>query len=76
MAFSQIYYMYIISNTSSIASIIIIAKYGQDQKDYDRPTNIDKYLNYLKDKKRYDKEVEDVKYDAMGKIIEIELIKK
>lgn len=62
--------------SKDVPVLIIIAKYGQNQKDYDRPTNIDKYLNYLKDKKRYDKEVEDVKYDAMGKIIEIELIKK
>jgi len=62
--------------SKDVPVLIVIAKYGQNQKDYDRPTNIDKYLNYLKDKKKYNKEIEDVKYDDMGKIIEIELIKK
>jgi chromosome segregation ATPase len=56
--------------------LIIVSKYGDNQKDYDRPTTIEKYLNYLKDIKQYNNEVEALKYDDFGKIIEIELLKK
>lgn len=56
--------------------LIVVSKYGDNQKDYDRPTSIDKYLNYLKDIKKYNKRIENVKYDDNGKIIEIELIQK
>lgn len=62
--------------SKDVPVLIIIAQYGQNQKDYDRPTTIDKYLNYLKDKKKYNKQIEAVQYDDMGKIVEIELIKK
>lgn len=56
--------------------LLIINIYGNDQKDYDRPTTIAHYLNYLKDIKTYDRQIENVKFDADHKIIEIELIKK
>ena len=62
--------------SKDVPVLVIVSKYGDNQKDYDRPTTIDNYLNYLKDIKKYDKEIEAVKYNDFGKIIEIELIKK
>lgn len=62
--------------SQEVPVLIVIAKYGQNQKDYDRPTTIGKYLHYLKDIKRYDKKVEAVQYDDFGKITELELIKR
>jgi len=55
--------------------LIIISQTG-NMKDYDRPTTAEKFLNYLKDVKGYKFTVESVKYDSMGKITEIELLKK
>jgi len=55
--------------------LIIISQTG-NMKDYDRPTTAEKFLNYLKDVKGYKYTVESVKYDANGKITEIELLKK
>lgn len=55
--------------------LIIISQYG-GINDYDRPTTISKFLNYLKDKKQYKYTVESVKRDGLGKITELELIKK
>lgn len=62
--------------SKDVPVLIILSKYGNDQKDYDRPTTIEKYLNYIKDIRKYNKRIEDLKYDDFGKIIEIELIKK
>ncbi len=62
--------------SKDVPVLIILSVYGDNQKDYDRPTYIEKYLNYLKDVKSYNKEIDNLKYDDMGKIIEIELIKK
>ena len=55
---------------------LIIIKQNQGFNDYDRPTTIEKYLNYLKDQKKVDEKVFDIKYNANGKINELELIKK
>jgi len=62
--------------SKDVPVLIILSVYGDNQKDYDRPTYIEKYLHYLKDVKTYNKEIDNLKYDDMGKIIEIELIKK
>ena len=62
--------------SKDVPVLIVISKYGDNQKDYDRPTTIYKYLNYLKDVKKYNNKVDDIKYDDFGKIIEIELLKK
>jgi len=56
--------------------VLIIIKQNQGFNDYDRPTTIEKYLNYLKDQKKVDEKVFDIKYNANGKINELELIKK
>mgnify|MGYP005839224043 CR=1 FL=1 len=62
--------------SKDVPVLIIVSKYGDNLKDYDRPTTIDKYLHYLKDIKKYKKQIENVKYNDSGKIIEIELIQK
>jgi regulator of protease activity HflC (stomatin/prohibitin superfamily) len=54
--------------------LIVISESG-GQKDYDRPTTIKNYLNYLKDQKKNINAISDVKYDGSGKITELELKK-
>jgi hypothetical protein len=61
--------------SKDVPVLIIIAE-EDGLKDYDKPTNIDKYLNYLKDKKAYKEKVENIVYDDSGKIKELELRKK
>lgn len=56
--------------------VLIIIDQQQGFNDYDRPTTIGKFLNYLKDMKAYKFAVESVKKDAQGKITELELLKK
>ena len=55
--------------------LIIISKSG-DVVDYDKPTTIKKYLNYLKDQKANHNTIHKVILDDNGKIKELELIKK
>ena len=61
---------------SSNVPVLIIIKQNQGFNDYDRPTTIEKYLNYVKDQKKATEKVFDIKYNANGKINELELIKK
>ena len=61
--------------TPDIPVLIIISK-NTDFNDYDRPTTISKFLNYLKDKKAYKYRVENVQRNSLGKITELELIVK
>jgi len=56
--------------------VLIIIKQNQGFNDYDRPTTIEKYLNYVKDQKKATEKVFEIKYNANGKINELELIKK
>ncbi|MCK9450794.1 MAG: hypothetical protein M0Q90_03820 [Bacteroidales bacterium] len=56
--------------------VLIIISQAGGFNDYDRPTTIGKYLDYLKDQKVYSNTIEQVKYDSNGKITELELIKK
>jgi hypothetical protein len=56
--------------------VLIIIKQNATANDYDRPTTIEKYLNYLKDQKISPNKVFEIKYNANGKIKELELIKK
>jgi hypothetical protein len=58
-----------------IPVLILISQEG-DVRDYDRPTTIGKYLELLKDQKRYNNDIENVKYNAAGKITELELRKR
>ena len=52
--------------------LILISNYG----DYDRPTTAQNYLNYLKDQKKVNVKVNNVKYNENNKITELELMKK
>ena len=61
--------------SNNVPVLIIISQAG-GFNDYDRPTTIEKYLNYLKDQKISRNSVNDIKYNANGKISELELIKK
>jgi hypothetical protein len=56
--------------------VLIIISKTADDIDYDKPTTIEKYLNYLKDTKNYSNAVYDVKFDGYGQISHLELIKK
>ena len=56
--------------------VLIIIKQNAGFNDYDRPTTIEKYLNYVKDQKKATEKVFDIQYNANGKINELELIKK
>jgi hypothetical protein len=54
--------------------LIVISESG-GQKDYDRPTTIKDYLNYLKDQKKNINRISDIKFDSSGRITELELRK-
>ena len=56
--------------------VLIIIKQNAGFNDYDRPTTIENYLNYLKDQKKATEKISDIKYNNNGKINELELIKK
>ena len=56
--------------------VLIIISQNQGFNDYDRPTTIEKYLNYLKDQKKLSEKIHEIKYNSNGKINELELIKK
>jgi len=61
--------------SSPEAPVLIIIHEGDGLKDYDRPTTISKYLNYLKDQAKSPNEVANVVLDSRGKITELELRK-
>ena len=56
--------------------VLIIIKQNAGFNDYDRPTTIERYLNYVKDQKKATEKVFSIKYNSNGKINELELIKK
>jgi hypothetical protein len=56
--------------------VLILISSDGGIKDYDRPTTIRKYLEFVKDQKKSPNKVLNAVYDASGKIRELELIKK
>ena len=56
--------------------VLIIISQAGGFNDYDRPTTIENYLNYLKDQKVSRNKVANLKFNDNGKITELELIKK
>jgi len=54
--------------------LIVISESG-GQKDYDRPTTIKDYLNYVKDQKKNANKISNLQFDNSGKITEVELSK-
>ena len=61
--------------SSPNAPVLIVISEYEGKKDYDRPTTISKYLNYLKDQKKNINAISDIKVDGSGKITEVELRK-
>lgn len=61
---------------SEDVSVLIIIHQEGDVVDYDKPTTIIDYLNYVKDQKKYDNKIANVKMDEYGQITELELIIK
>ena len=55
--------------------VLIVISESNGQKDYDRPTTIKDYLNYLKDQKKNINQVSNLQFDSTGKISEVELRK-
>jgi len=62
-------------NSPNAVVLIIIYQQG-DVTDYDEPTTISKYLNYLKDVKVNPNSIYKIRQDASGKIKELDLIKR
>jgi len=58
--------------SEEIPVLTVVYKSNGD-KDYDRPTTIGAYLNYLKDQKRMPHSVMDIRLNAQNKITEVEL---
>lgn len=56
--------------------VLIVINESNGMVDYDEPTTIRKFLEYLKDQKRNNTEVRNLVMDNNGKITEIELVKK
>lgn len=61
--------------SSSEAVVLIVIYNGGGNPSYDAPTTIGKYLNYLKDTKNHNTEIEEMVYDSNGKIKEL-ILKK
>lgn len=62
-------------SSEDVPVLIVIGTFDGD-KDYDKPTTISKYLNYLKDQRKNPNEISNVEYDGSGKIKMLELEKK
>lgn len=62
--------------SSADAPVLIVISESDGVTDYDKPTTIKDYLNYLKDTKNYNNEVKEVTLDEYGQIKTLELIKK
>ena len=58
------------------APVLIVISEEGGQKDYDRPTTIKDYLNYLKDQKKPADKLGNLQFDSAGKITEVELVKQ
>lgn len=57
------------------APVLIIISESDGVTDYDKPTTIQDYLNYLKDTHNYNNKVKEVNLDGYGQITSLELIK-
>jgi len=62
--------------TSGKSPVLIIIYQDENSKDYDKPTTIREYLNYIKDQKKYNAKIQNINKDENGQIKDIELIKK
>ena len=58
---------------ASDAPVFIVFYRENGVKDYDKPTTIEKYLNYIKDQKKNPNKIDKIIFNDQGKIEEIEL---
>ena len=56
--------------------VLIVIHEEKGIKDYDEPTTIKRYLEYLKDTKKNLNYISDIRLDASGKVSELELKRK
>lgn len=56
--------------------VLIVIHEEKGVKDYDEPTTIKKYLEYLKDTKKNMNLISDIRMDASGRVTELELRRK
>ncbi len=61
--------------SAQVPVLTIIAMNGEGLKDYDRPSTIRKFLDYLKDQKQVPAQIHQIRFNEAGKISELELIK-
>lgn len=61
---------------SKDAPVFIVFYRENGVKDYDKPTTIENYLNYLKDQKKNPNKIDKLIFNDQGKIEEIELTKR
>lgn len=61
---------------SNDAPVFIVFYKADGQKDYDKPTTIENYLNYIKDQKKSPNKIDKLIFNDQGQIAEIELTKK
>ena len=61
---------------SKDAPVFIVFYKADGNKDYDKPTTIDKYLNYIKDQKKNPNKIDKLIFNDQGQIAEIELTKR
>lgn len=62
--------------SSNTVPVLIIISQAGGFNDYDRPTTIEDYLNYVKDQKVNRNAISNLIINSEGKITEVELIKK
>jgi len=62
--------------TDPDATVLIIIYRKGTTVDYDKPTTIQRYLNFCKDQKKSENSVDAIMQDSSGKIKELDLIKK
>ncbi|MFY0591156.1 nucleoid-structuring protein H-NS [Roseivirga sp.] len=58
------------------APVLIIFYAANGQEDFDEPTTISKYLNYVKDQGKNPHKVKEMVLDAQGRVKELVLVKK
>lgn len=61
--------------SAQVPVLTIIAMNSEGLKDYDRPSTIRKFLDYIKDQKQVPAQIHHIRFNEAGKISELELIK-
>jgi len=61
-------------DNEQVPVLIVISK-AEGHKDYDRPTTIRRFLELIKDQKKYVSKFENITFSGQGKITELELLK-